>query len=97
MTSDCGTSPHFVDSHLKGDMESRIKDIVIHDPPVTVIVAGHSTLSRVSIGTLTVRITGAQGYIHDMLLPAMNMPGLSRQLFSGGKAALKGVKMIIIK
>ena len=32
-----------------------------------------------------------------MLLPAINVPGLGRHLFSGGTAALKGINTVIIK
>ena len=46
---------------------------------------------------LIVRFTDAQGFFHDMLLPAVNVPGLGRHRFSGGTAALKGVNTIIIK
>ena len=97
MTSDCGASSHFVDSNRIGDIESRMKDIVKLDPPATIVVAGHNTLRGVSMGTLTVRVTDAQGFLHDMLLPAMNMPGLGRHLFSGGMAALKGINAVMAK
>ena len=49
------------------------------------------------MGTLTVRVTGTQGFLHDMLLPAMNVPGLGRHLFSEGTAALKGINTVIAK
>ena len=75
MTSDCGASSHFVYSNLIGDIESRITDIVKLGPPATIVVAGHSTLRGVSMGSLTVRVTDAQEFLHDMLLPAMNGPG----------------------
>ena len=76
MTTDCATLSHFVDSDLIGDIESRVKNIVKPDPLVTIIVAGHSMLSGGSIDTLTARVTDAQGFLPDMLLPAMNVPGL---------------------
>ena len=72
-----------------------MKDIVRLDPPATIVVAGYSTLRGVSMGTLTVRVTDAQGVFHDMLLPAMNVPGLGRHLFSGGTAARKGINTVI--
>ena len=97
MTSDCGASSHLVDSNLIGDIESWMKDIVKLDPPATIFVAGRSTLRGVSMGTLTVRVIDAQGFLHDMLLPAMNVPGLSRHLFSGGTAVLKEIKTVIDK
>ena len=92
-TSDCEVSSYFVDSHLIGDIESRMKgimNIMKLGPPATFVAAGHSTLSGVSIDTLTVRVTDAQGFLHNMLLPAMNVPGLGCHLFSGGTAYLKG-------
>ena len=97
MTMGCGALSYFVDNKLMGDIESRMKYIVKLDPPATIVVAGHSTLKRVSMGTLTVRVTDAQGFLHDMLLPAMNVPGLRRHLFSGGTAVLKGVNTVIAK
>ena len=97
MTSNCGASSHFVDSHLLGDIESWTKDIVKLDPSATIVVVGHRTPSEVSMGTLTVRVTNVQCFIHDMLLPAMNVPGLRRRLFSGGTAALKGMNTAIAK
>ena len=97
MTSDCGASSNFVDSNLIGDIESRRKDIVKLDPPATIVVAGHDTLRGVSMGTLTVRVTDAQEFLHDMLLPTMNVPGLGRHLFSGETAALKGIHTVIAK
>ena len=89
-------SSHIVDSHIS-DFESRMKDIVKLDPPTTIVIADHSTLSEVSMGTLLVRVTDAQYFTHDMLLPAMNIPGLDRYLFLGGTVSLKGVNMIIAK
>ena len=74
-----------------------MKDIVKLDPPATIVVAGHSTLREVSMGTLTVHVTDAQGFFLDMLLSAMKKPGLGRHLFSGGTAALKGINTGIAK
>ena len=74
-----------------------MKDIVKLDPPATIVVTGHSTLRAVSMGILTVRVTDAQGFSHDMLLPAMNVPGLDRHLFPGGTVALKGLTKVIAK
>ena len=71
--------------------------IVKLDPPATIVVTGHNTFSGVSMGTLTVCVTDAQGLIADMLLPAMNVPGLGRHQFSGGAAALKGVNTSFTK
>ena len=96
MTSDCGASSHFIDIHLTGDIESRMKDIVNLGPPMIIVVAGHSTLSGVSMDALTVRVTNAQGFLHDMLLPAMNVQELICHLFPGGTAALKGVNTVIV-
>ena len=76
-----------------------MKDIMKLDPPATIVVAGHSTLRGVSMGTLIVRVTDAQGFLHDMLLPAMNVPGLGRHLFLGRTATLKdkyGHRQIIV-
>ena len=64
------------------------------DPPATIV---HNTLRGVSMGTLIVRITDAQGFLHGMLLPAMNVPGLGHHLFSGGTAELKGINTVIAK
>ena len=97
MMSDCEASSHFVDCNLIGDIESRMKDIVKLDPPATIVSAGHRALRGVSRGILTVRVTDAQNFLHDMLLPAMNVPGLGRHLFSGGMTALKGIYTIIAK
>ena len=97
MTSDCGISSHFVDSHLIGDVKSCRMGNVKLDPSATIVVAGHSTFSGVSMGTLTVCVTDAQGLIADMLLPAMNVPRLGRHQFWGGAAALKGVNISITK
>ena len=74
-----------------------MKDIVKLDPPATIVVVGHSTLRVVSMGTFTVRVTDAQGFLHDMLLPAMNVPGLGRHLLSGRTATLKGINAAIDK
>ena len=74
-----------------------MKDIVKLDPPATIVVASRSTLRGVSMGTLTVRVTDAQGFLHDTLLPAMNVPGLGRHLFSGGTAGLKRIDTAIAK
>ena len=90
MPSDCAASPHFVHSHLIGDIESWSKDIVKLDPPVAIIVAGQNTLRGVNIGTLTVRVADAQGVLRDILFPAMNVPGLGRHLFSWGGRRLRG-------
>ena len=72
-----------------------MKDTVKLDLPARIVVASHSTLRGVSFGTLTVRVTDAQGFLHDMLLPAMNVPELGRYIFSGGTTALKGKNMVI--
>ena len=74
-----------------------MKDIVKLDPPAIVVVTNYGMLSGVSMGILIVRVTDAQDFLHDMLLPAMNVPGFVRHLFSGGTAALKGVNMVIAK
>ena len=81
ITLDFGASLHFVDSNVIGEIDSRMKNIVKLDPPATIVVAGHSTLSGISMGTLIVRVTDVQGFLHDLLLPAMNVPRLSRHLF----------------
>ena len=47
------------------------------------------------MGTLTVRVTYAQGFLHDMLVPTMNVPGLGRHLISGGTMALKEINTVI--
>ena len=60
-----------------------MKDIVKIDPAAAIIVASHSTLSGVSMGTLTVRITDAQGFLHDILLSAIYVPGLGFGFFPG--------------
>ena len=73
MTSDCGASSHFVNSNLIGDIESRMKGIVKLDPPATIVVAGHNTLRGVSMDTLPVRVTDAQGSIQNILLQAMDV------------------------
>ena len=88
---------HFVDSHLIGNIESRMKDIVKLDLPATTVITDHSTPSGVSMGTLSVRVTGVQDFLRDMFLPAVNVPGLSRHLFSGRAANLKGVNTAIVK
>ena len=97
MTSDCGVSLHFVDSHLIGDIESRMKDFVKFDPSATIVDSGRSTISVFSMSTLTVCATDAKGSFHDLLLPAMNMSGLGRHLFSGGMMALERVNTAIAK
>ena len=58
-----------------------MKNSVKLNPPTMIAVAGHSTLSGVSMGTLTLRVTDTQGFLHEMLLPAINVPGLGRHLF----------------
>ena len=97
--SDCGAPSDYVHSNPIGDIESRMKDIVKLDPPATIVVAGHSKLRGVSVGTLTVTVsvTDGQDFLHDMLLPAINVSGLGRHLFSGGMVALKGVNTVIAK
>ena len=72
-----------------------MKDIVKLDAPTTTIVAGHSMLIRVSMGTLTIRGIDTQGCLHDMMILAMDMSGLCCHLLSGGTAALKGGITII--
>ena len=67
------------------------------DPSATIVVASHSTLSGVSMGALIVRVTDTQVFLHNMLLPVINVLGLSRHLFSGKAAALKEVNMVIAK
>ena len=74
-----------------------MKDIMELNPPATIVVAGHSTLSGVSIGTLVVCVIEAQGFFQDMMLSAMNMPGLGRHLFSGRTAGLENLNTIISK
>ena len=74
-----------------------MKDIVKLDPPSMTAFAGYTTLRRVSMDTLTVRVIDAQGFLHGMLLPAMNVPGLGRHLFPGGMTVLKGVNTVIAK
>ena len=74
MTLDYGASSNFVDSHVIGDFELRMKNIVKIDPSAK-----------------------AQGFLLDMLLPAMDVPGPGRHLFSGGTTASKGVNTIIAK
>ena len=97
MTPDSGASSPVVDGHLIGDIESRMKNIVKLEPPAMIVVAGHSTLNGVNTGTLTIRVNDIQGSLHDMLLPAMNISGLGRHLFSRGAATLKGVKTTLAK
>ena len=96
-TSDCGASSYFLDNHFISDIESRAKDIVKADPLATIDVASFNTLSGVSMHTLTVLAPDAQGFVHDILLPVMNVPRLSRHLLSGGTAVLKGVNTTIVK
>ena len=74
-----------------------MKDIVKVDPSAKIFVADHSTFRGVSMGTLTVRVIDAQGFLHDMLLPAMDVPWLCRNLFLGGTVALKGINMVIVR
>ena len=74
-----------------------MKDIVKLDPLASIVVAGHSTPSGVYMATFTVRVTGAQGFLHDMLLPVMNVPRLGCHPFLGGMAALQGANTIIAK
>ena len=97
MTLGYEASSHFIDNELIGDIELLMKGIVKIDPPPTIVVAGHSTLRGVSIGTLTVRATDAQGFLHDMLLPTINVPGLGRRPFSGGTTVLEGINRVIVK
>ena len=87
MTSDFRAASDFVDSNLIVDIESRMN--VKLDPPVMIAVAGHSTFSGVKMGTLAVRVIDGQGFLHDMLLPAMNVPGFGRHLFKDGRQYLK--------
>ena len=47
--------------------------------------------------TLTARVTDAKGFFHDMLLPAINVPGLGRHLFSGGTTRHKGINTVSAK
>ena len=95
MTSDCGAPSHFVDSNLIGDITSRMKNIMKLD--LTIVIAGYNTPREVSKGTVTVRVTGAQDFLHKTLLPAMNMPGFGRHLFSGGRVVLKGLNTVSTK
>ena len=74
-----------------------MKDIVKLDPRVTIVVADHSTLSRVSMGNLIVRFIDVQDILHDMLPPAMNVLGLGRHLFSVETVACKGIYTVITK
>ena len=74
-----------------------MKDIVKLDQPTMILVAGHSTLTGVSIGTLTVRVSDAQGFLHGMLLSTMNVPGLGRHPFSKETAAYKGINTFLAK
>ena len=97
MTSDCGASSHFVDSHLVGNIESRIKDIVKIDPPATIDIANHSMLSGVGVGTLIIRVTDTEDFLHDMLLPTTSVPEYGRHLISRGTSVLKGVNTAIAK
>ena len=66
-------------------------------PPAMVVVAGHSTLRGVRMGTLTVYVTDAQGFLHNMLLSGMNVPGLNGHLFSERTVALEWVSTVIAK
>ena len=49
------------------------------------------------MGTLTVRVADAQGFLYNMLLSAKNVPRLGRHLFPRGTAALKGINTVIAK
>ena len=97
MTSYCRASSLSVDSHLIGGIESRMKDMVKLDPPATIVVTSHSTLSGVSMVAPTVRVTNAPGFLHEILLLTVNMSGFGHHLLSGGTTALKGVKTVITK
>ena len=67
-----------------------MKDIVKLDPSATIVVAGHNTLRGVSMGTLTVRVTDAQEFLHDVSLPAIMCQGLADAYFREGRRRLKG-------
>ena len=97
MPSDRGASSHFFDSHLIGDIKALTNDIVKLDPSATIVVAGLSTLSGVSMGTLTVRVTDVQSLLDGMLLLAMYVPGLGRHLLPKGTVASIGVDTVIAK
>ena len=88
MSSDCGTSLHFLQNHLIGDIRLRIKITVKLNSSVKIAVTDHSIFSG-SMGTLSVRVANAQDFLHDMVLPAMNVPGLGRHLFQEGRWHLK--------
>ena len=49
------------------------------------------------MGALTVPVTDAQYFLHDMLLPAMSMAGFGRHLFLVETVALKGMNTAIAK
>ena len=74
-----------------------MKSTVKLEPPATIVVAGYRTLSGVRMGTLIVRVTDVQDFLHDMLLPAMNTRGLGYHLFPRGTVALIGVNTVITK
>ena len=97
MTPDCGASLHFDDSHLIGEIDLQMKDTKKLDPSETIVVASRSKLSGVSMGILTIRFTDTQGFLHDMLLPAIIVPRLAHYLLSGGTAALKQVNTVNTK
>ena len=74
-----------------------MKGVVKLVPPATIVVVRQSTLRGISMGTLTVRAADAKGFLHDILLPAMNVPGLCRHLFLGGAVVLREVNIVIAK
>ena len=47
--------------------------------------------------TLIICVTDIQEFLHDTLLPALNMPGLGRHLFSVETVALEGMNMAFAK
>ena len=67
-----------------------MKDIVKLYPLATITIAGHSTLRGVSMGTLIVRVTDAQGFLHMFLL-AMMYRGLAVTYFRAGRRRLRGL------
>ena len=66
-----------------------MKDSVKLDSSATIVVAGHSTPRGVSMGTLTVRVTDAQGFLHDKLLPVIICRCLVVTYFQEGRWRLK--------
>ena len=82
---------------LKSTMTSGCGESSHFDPPATITVAVYSTLRAVSIVTFIICVTDIQGFLHDTLLPALNMPGLGRHLFSGETVALEGMNMAFAK